>query len=138
MILYDLRCAAGHTFETWFRNGKAYDLQCAAGEIVCPICGGTDIAKAPMAPRIGKSRAEDSPEQTTARAAYDQLAKLRVEIESTCDYVGDAFAEEARRIHYGEIDNHNIYGNATETQVEELREEGVAFGRIPWLPRANA
>ena len=67
-----------------------------------------------------------------------QLTDIRRTVEGNCDYVGDRFAEEARRIHYGETDPRGIYGEATDKEAEELKEEGVTFGRIPWLPRTNS
>lgn len=67
-----------------------------------------------------------------------QLTEVRRTVETNCDYVGDRFAEEARRIHYGETDPRGIYGEATDKEAEELEEEGVTFGRIPWLPRTNS
>ena len=66
------------------------------------------------------------------------LADLRDAVETNCDYVGDQFAEEARKIHYEETDKRNIYGEASETEAEALKEEGVEFNRIPWLPRTNS
>lgn len=67
-----------------------------------------------------------------------QLGELRKAVEQNCDYVGGNFAEEARRIHYGETDPRGIYGEASAEEVEELRDEGVAFHRIPWLPRTDS
>jgi len=134
MILFSLRCRAGHEFEGWFRDGAAFDAQSAAGEIACPDCGDRGVAKALMAPRLqrmGKS------EQMAAEAGQT-LRELRREVERNCDYVGDRFAEEARRIHYGETDPHNIYGEATSDEAASLSEEGIGFGRIPWLPREDA
>lgn len=67
-----------------------------------------------------------------------QLAEVRRTVEKNCDYVGDRFAEEARRIHYGETDPRGIYGEASPDEVEELNEEGVTFHRIPWIPRTDS
>ncbi|MCG5242759.1 DUF1178 family protein [Azospirillum doebereinerae] len=67
-----------------------------------------------------------------------QLTEVRRTVEKNCDYVGDRFAEEARRIHYGETDPRGIYGEASADEVEELHEEGVTFHRIPWLPRTDS
>lgn len=138
MILFDLRCAAGHGFEAWFRNGDAYESQAAAGEIVCPVCGGTEVTKAPMAPRIAKSRSESDAASGPENELRRKLAELRAEVEANCDYVGDRFADEARRIHYGETDARGIYGEATEREARELHEEGIAVSRIPWLRRTDS
>jgi|SRR3954447_20207923 hypothetical protein len=141
MILFDLKCGEGHVFEAWFRNSGAYDAQAAAREIACPICGDIRIAKAPMAPRIGKSRQEVEKTETAAQRRAEvmrDLVELRRKVEENCDYVGDRFAEEARRIHYGEVEERGIYGEATEAETTELKEEGIEVGRIPWIPTTNS
>jgi hypothetical protein len=141
MILFDLKCGEGHVFEAWFRNGGAYEAQAAANGIACPICGDIRIAKAPMAPRIGKSRQEVEKTETAALRRAEvmrELVELRRKVEEKCDYVGDRFAEEARRIHYGEIEKRDIYGEATETETTELKEEGIVVERIPWVPTTNS
>jgi hypothetical protein len=61
------------------------------------------------------------------------LLAIRQQVEQNCDYVGERFAEEARRIHYGEVDPRGIYGEATNEESEALAEEGIEFGRIPWV-----
>ena len=136
MIRFSLRCASGHEFEGWFRNGEGYEAQEKAGEIACPECGDTHVEKALMAPSIGRSREARPPiSPTQLRAA---LVELRQQVESHCDYVGPQFAEEARRIHYGESDPRGIYGEATENESRELNEEGIKFGRIPWVAPTDA
>lgn len=151
MILFELKCASDHRFEAWFRDGAAYDAQAAAGTIACPLCGDTQVGKAPMAPRIAKRRGEPAePAKAVPATAPDdkavalqaemlrQLGELRRTVEENCDYVGDRFAEEARRMHYGETDPRGIYGEASAKDVAELKEEGVTIHRIPWLPRTNS
>jgi hypothetical protein len=136
MILFTLRCAQTHEFEAWFRDGDAFAAQQRAGEIACPECGDTSVERAVMAPRLGRSR-QPSPPISPAqfRAA---LREMRRQVETHCDYVGSRFAEEARRIHYGEIDPRGIYGEATEQESRELTDEGISFGRIPWLPTTDS
>lgn len=136
MILFALRCAAGHEFEGWFRDGDGFDMQQQAGEVACPERGDTQVEKAVMAPNIGRSR-EKTPAISPAqmRAA---LVELRRQVETNCDYVGERFAEEARRIHYREVDPHGIYGEASADELKELAEEGISFGRIPWIPTTDA
>jgi len=131
MILFTLLCAHGHEFEGWFRDGDGFEAQQEGGEIACPECGDTSVEKAVMAPRLGRSR-ESTPAMSPAqlRAA---LVELRRQIETNCDYVGKRFAEEARRIHYGEADAHSIYGEASEDESRDLADEGISFGRIPWV-----
>lgn len=136
MILYDLRCSSDHAFEAWFRDSATYDRQAAAGEISCPLCGDTGVAKAPMAPRLSRSGGHD-PAAEAARLR-ETLTELRDTIERNSDYVGDRFAEEARKIHYGEADHRNIHGEATDDQARELTDEGIKVGRIPWLSRTDS
>lgn len=137
MILFDLHCGEQHRFEAWFRSGSSYDELQAAGAIACPECGSTDISKAPMALHIATS-ADDQRKRLRAtheeRTLRDALETLQTHVERSCDYVGDAFAEEARRIHYGETQARNIYGEASEGEARKLKTEGIEFHRIPWLP----
>ncbi|MBV8888067.1 MAG: DUF1178 family protein [Alphaproteobacteria bacterium] len=137
MILFALRCGAGHEFEGWFRDGAGFDAQQEAGEIACPECGDATIEKALMAPSIGRSRESKGRPQMPAqmRAA---LTELRKQVEANCDYVGERFAEEARRIHYGETDPRGIYGEASRDESRALADEGVQFAWVPWVPSGDA
>ncbi len=84
-----------------------------------------------MATRAVKETAESA-------ELMGHLRELRKKVEENCDYVGGEFAEEARKIHYGEQDPRNIYGETSDEQAEELHDEGVTFSRIPWAPRHNS
>ncbi len=137
MILFALRCAADHEFEGWFRDGATFDRQSAGGKITCPRCGDTSVSKAPMAPRVARSRAEATPSPSPVQLRK-VLQELRRHIETNCDYVGERFAEEARRIHYGETDPRGIYGEASADDAQDLAEEGIEVKRIPWVPPADA
>ncbi len=140
MISFNLRCANGHGFEAWFKDGATFDAQQASGEISCPICGDCEIVKAPMATRIGRPTPSSAAEEKMAAVMTkmrDQLVEMRKKVEENCDYVGPRFAEEAKRIHFGETEHRDIYGEATDEEAEELEEEGVEFARIPWLPTDN-
>ena len=147
MILFDVKCAKGHVFEAWFRDSNAAERQIKRREVACPACGNTKTAKAPMAPRIGKKDKSEAPAQTrtdaTEMAAMSaklrqELTELRGKVEANCDYVGEKFAEEARKIHYGETDPRGIYGETSKDEAEALADEGVEFARIPWLPRHDS
>jgi hypothetical protein len=131
MIRFSLRCKADHEFEGWFRNGDTFEAQQQVGEIACPECGDTAVEKALMAPAI--SRGKGAAPQLTPAQMKTMLFALRHQVEKNCDYVGERFAEEARRIHYGEADPHGIYGEASEDESRELADEGIEFGRIPWI-----
>jgi hypothetical protein len=138
MILFDLKCAKDHRFEGWFRDGEAFDAQVAAKEIGCPVCGSRRVAKAPMAPRIAKHGATESKQAEVQAKVLRELKEIRRKVEANCDYVGERFPEEARRIHYGEVDARGIYGEASDEEARELHDEGVEFARIPWLPRQDS
>ena len=136
MIRFSLRCASGHAFEAWFQSGEGYEAQQQASEIACPECADTHVEKALMAPSIGRSR-EAGPPVSPAQMRQ-MLVQMRQQVEQNCDYVGPQFAEEARKIHYGEVDPRGIYGEATDTESQELSEEGIRFGRIPWVAPTDA
>ena len=132
MIKYDLKCRKGHGFEAWFRDSATYDEQAEGNRIVCPTCGARKVEKAIMAPRVSSGVAE-------RRAQMVKVLKdLRSQVEKNCDYVGESFAEEARKIHYGEAEARGIYGETSDEDAEALAEEGVTFQRIPWVPKDNA
>ena len=143
MIVYALKCAQGHGFEGWFRDAATYDRQAAAGKVACAVCGATEVEKAPMAPRLAKRRGDAPPPPVETKPglppeAQKLLAELRQKVERECDYVGERFSEEARRIHYGEAEKRGIYGEASDEQAKELVEEGIEVSKIPWLPRRDA
>jgi hypothetical protein len=151
MILYQLRCGKDHEFEAWFKDGQTCERQLARKSIECPLCGNRKVAKALMAPRIGASEKSppvdppakppaqsQQPMSVMATAMRQHLQEVRAKVEENCDYVGDKFPEEARKIHYGETEARGIYGEATDQQHQDLIEEGVEVARIPWLPRSDA
>ncbi len=140
MIKYELKCrGCDHQFEGWFADSAAYDVQAAGGDIQCPVCGGADVGKAIMAPNVAIRR--DTSQLSKAQMAAEvrrMVMEIRRQVEDNCDYVGAEFAAEARKIHYGEADDRNIYGEATADEAEELRDEGIDVMAIPWLPRSDA
>ena len=144
MIKYNLKCENSHIFEAWFKNSSAYDEQCEKGIISCAICGSSSVEKAPMAPSVprkGNNRKTETVAKETAgqmAAAMTALREIRKTVEENCDYVGEKFAEEARKIHYGEVEERGIYGEATEEERSELEEEGVELATIPWVPSSDA
>ena len=144
MIVYDLRCRKSHRFEAWFRDSAAYDEQAAAGKVACPACGSRRVEKAPMAPRVAKARqaksaTRDQDPGTAGQAVMLRAARdLRRKVEDNCDYVGPDFAEEARKIHYGETDPRGIYGETSDDEARTLREEGVEFNRVIWPVRHDS
>jgi hypothetical protein len=161
MILYRLRCSKGHEFESWFKDSKSYERQEKKSLIGCAVCGDSKVARALMAPRLGTKGNKKtavanavpatapapapSPEQKEIAALAkhmpkelrEALLKVRAEVEKNCEHVGPKFAEEARKIHYGESDKRGIYGETSDEEAEALAEEGIEFGRLPWIPRGN-
>jgi hypothetical protein len=165
MIVFSLKCSAGHEFETWFRDGAAWERQARRGLVTCPECGVTEVEKAPMAPRLGrssKSEARSGPRQNEAPAEAPApqapvpapgpspdrpptpaefrraLQVMRQYVETNCENVGKGFADEARRIHKGEAKARGIYGDATPSEAEKLAEDGIEIAAIPWVPSHDA
>jgi hypothetical protein len=139
MVVYDLKCGKGHVFEAWFRDSSTFDTQAKAGKVLCPDCGSKKVARAPMAPNVARVQSLSSTEQRQVAAdTMKMLRDMREQVEKNADNVGDKFAEEARKIHYGEAKARNIYGQTSKEEAEELVEEGVEFGVIPWVPRSDA
>ncbi len=158
MIHYQLRCDQQHEFDGWFPSSAAFDRQAKAGLVECPVCGGVKVARAMMAPAVTTRDgpavpvpAPVAPSPPAAPAAEPAMAasgpmpahiramlqRLRSEVEKHCDYVGPAFAEEARKMHRGESDKNGIYGETTPSEAEALAEEGIDVARMPWVPRAD-
>lgn len=138
MIVFDLKCGKGHVFEAWFKDSTTFEAQVAERKVLCPDCGSRKVEKAPMAPRLstGKGRPDARSEKMVQFAKA--MTDLRRQVEENCDYVGERFAEEARKIHYGETDPHNIYGEATSEDAKALTDEGIEFHKVPWVPRHDA
>ncbi|PKP76729.1 MAG: DUF1178 domain-containing protein [Alphaproteobacteria bacterium HGW-Alphaproteobacteria-3] len=136
MIRYALLCEKDHEFDGWFPSSEGFDAQVAAGDVLCPHCGSPNVRKALMAPSIGKSasKAAASMPADMAQKMSMMMLALKKHVEENCDYVGDKFAEEARRIHYGEADHRDIYGEATPDEALELIEEGVEVAPLPVVP----
>ena len=143
MIHYDLTCEKGHAFDGWFRNSAAYDEQAAKGLVSCAVCGSVKVEKQLMAPGIPvkSNRREQGPQKMVSAPADPRLAQLvemmremRRQVEENAEYVGDRFAEEARKIHYEESEHRGIYGEASLEDAKALVEEGIAVHPLPRLP----
>jgi hypothetical protein len=143
VIRYALCCEAGHTFESWFNNSTAFDRQVARGLVTCPLCGSAKVEKAIMAPALSGGREAPAPEPEKTPVAIvskeevelrKKLKELRDHIVKSADYVGEKFPEEARRMHYGEIEHRSIYGEASPDAAKSLAEEGIEFHPLPRLP----
>ena len=139
MKVLNLRCAGGHGFEGWFASEDDYATQSKATGIACPLCGSTEISRLPSAPRLNVSRhASAEPEaapQGMQMTLQSQWLKVVRQVMSSTEDVGDRFAEEARRIHYGEVEERGIRGRASREDADALREEGIEVMALP-IPAA--
>ena len=135
MIKYALQCDDGHGFEGWFSNSADFDAQKEAGQLECPVCGTSHVQKALMAPAVATSRKAEAGREAKLRemvsAMNDAAKRAKDYVEKSFDHVGKNFAEEARKIHYGEAEERAIYGEATKEEVRELNEEGVEVAPVP-------
>ena len=159
MIRYSLICERKHDFEIWFKNSADYDKQSKRGLVTCPACGTSKVEKAIMAPSLGraskKAASAAPPEaampQPEAPAAAEpkapvamispqerefraKLKELRDHLTKNAENVGGKFPEEARKMHYGEIEHRSIYGEASPQEAKDLLDEGVEFHPLPVLP----
>lgn len=142
MIHYDLICVHGHKFDGWFSTSAAYDEQRRGNEVLCPTCGTAEVDKQLMTPSIPrKGNSKTSSRQLVSGAGdpkmkmlVDKLRELRQHVERHADYVGDHFADEARRIHYKEAEERGIYGEATPDDARALIDEGIEVQPLPLLP----
>jgi len=94
-------------------------------------------ASAPTGPPAPVS-ADDAKRIHVMGKIREAMVEIRKHVEQNADYVGPKFADEARKIHCGETEERNIYGEATDAESEALKEEGIEFGRIPWVPKTDA
>lgn len=137
MIRYALNCDRDHGFEAWFASSSDYDEQAARGLVECPFCGSREVSKQVMAPAVSGTRASVSGREDAARiqAMMSRAAlEVRAHVEANFDYVGDAFAREARDIHEGRSERREIYGEATPAEVRKLRDDGVPVAPLPPAP----
>jgi len=151
MIRYTLSCEKQHTFESWFADSAAYDKQAKRKLVACPECGSTKVEKAIMSPSLATSKQRMMPEEKPAaptttdtapvamlspqeRELRSKLKELRDHLTKNADNVGAKFPEEARKMHYGEIEHRSIYGEASPQDAKALAEEGIEFHPLPILP----
>jgi len=139
MIRYALKCENDHRFESWFKSGEAFESLLAHGHVDCPECGTADVSKVLMAPGVRPGRGQsDAPRPMTNAPdpeMVEALKKFRHHVETTSDYVGPAFAKEARAMHEGEIPLRPIYGEARADEARKLVEDGVPAMPLPFIPR---
>lgn len=140
MIQYSLHCSNGHQYDAWFKNAAAFDEQQARGIVTCAVCGDGVVGKAPMAPAVARTDQQKvslSSAHPDAAKFREMLRAYRQKVTSEADYVGDKFAEEARKIHFEEVEQRGIYGEATRDEVTALLDEGVEFMPLPDIADDN-
>lgn len=139
MIKYALLCEHEHGFEGWFGSSGDYDDQQGRGLLECPVCSSKAVRKAIMAPAVAGTKAQQGgpPPQAVHEMVMQAAAKMRAHVEDNFDYVGDAFAKEARAIHEGKSKERGIYGEASPTEVKALIEDGVPVAALPPKPKAK-
>ncbi|MEM7723585.1 MAG: DUF1178 family protein [Pseudomonadota bacterium] len=152
MIRYALKCAEGHSFESWFQSADAFDALEAKAMVSCVVCGCTDVQKAMMAPRVRAEKAEEAalpapvPEMMPDRPLSDApshpaeqiLRAMREHVEKNSTYVGGKFASEARAMHVGDVPEKPIHGEATADEAKALLEDGVPVLPLPVVPKDRA
>jgi hypothetical protein len=142
MKVLDLRCAHGHGFEGWFASEDDYQRQHTAGLVACPMCSDTSIDRLPSAPRLNlgatapaappaASGTAPTPAQTQATTLQHLWVEAVRHVMARTEDVGERFPEEARRIHYGEVESRGIRGQATPEQRAELADEGIDIVSLP-------
>jgi len=136
MIRYALHCDAEHEFEAWFGSSSDFDVQAERGLVECPFCGSRGVRKQIMAPAVaGTKKAAPADMAAKMQTMMLQAAReVRSHVEQNFDYVGDAFAREARDIHEGRSEKREIYGEATPAEVKKLKDDGVPCAPLPSLP----
>jgi hypothetical protein len=152
MIRYNLRCERGHAFESWFQSSSAFDSQVKRKLVSCPDCGSAKVEKAIMAPQIGRKSKDpapapqpevatdvSAPSSTPLMMAQERelrakLKELRDHIVKNADNVGEKFPDEARKMHYGDVEHRPIYGEASPDEARALVEEGIEVAPLPVLP----
>ena len=130
MIVFDLRCADAHVFEAWFASSAAYEEQRGRGLIACPMCGGTEVGKAVMAPNVS-AKGNAGPPPALVKAAMAKLAAAQAKALEGSEWVGNRFPERARAMHAGETPDAPIHGQATLAEAKALADEGVPVAPLP-------
>src|SRR3954447_419715 len=155
MIRYALACNKAHPSESWFPSSEAFDAQRAQGLLTCPGCGSAEVEKQIMAPSVARTDKTPTPTEAPAptqpsaeppssqpvallsepeQAFRAMLKAVREHVTQNADYVSSGFAEEARKMHYGEVEHRSIYGESNLVETKALLEEGIEVHPLPIAP----
>ena len=140
MIKYNLKCTNKHEFESWFSSSNEFEKLKIKKLIECIYCSSKKVDKSIMSPLVlskVKNKEQKSKSNLNPKKIHKRLFKIREFIEKNFEYVGKDFSKEVRNIYYDNRKNKNIYGNATDEETAELREEGIAVASIPWVKKGN-
>ena len=133
MIKYNLVCECGKDFESWFSSSTEYEVLKKRKLVNCIYCNSTSVKKSIMSPNLPVKSQKKSKKVELEKNIKKQLLNFRRYIEKNCKNVGDNFPQEARNIHYDKKTSKGIYGKATQEEANELLEEGIEVGTIPWI-----
>jgi len=133
MIKYNLACECGKDFESWFSSSTEYDVLKKRKLVNCIYCNSTSVKKSIMSPNLPVKSQKKSKKIELEKNIKKQLLNFRRYIEKNCKNVGDNFPQEARNIHYDKKTSKGIYGKATQEEANELLEEGIEVGTVPWI-----
>jgi hypothetical protein len=139
MKVLNLQCSQAHGFEGWFGSEEDFQDQLTRGMVECPLCGNAEVTKLPSAPRLNLGASEPQAQAPAAQAAASKQEvmsppnaqlqaawmQLVTQVMANTEDVGERFAEEARKIHYGETEERGIRGQASKEETQELLEEGI-------------
>lgn len=132
MIVFDLKCGAGHVFEAWFGSGAEWERQRAAGQVACPLCGDDRVEKAAMAPAVpAKGNRKPHLPPAVMKKAIQAIAAEQAKALENSTWVGREFATRARAMHAGEEDHRIIHGQTTLADAKALVDEGVPVAPLP-------
>ena len=137
MIIYNLICECGKTFESWFSSSNEFDELRRKKLINCIFCESTSITKSIMAPNLFSKSNKISKKVKLEKKIKKQLLNFRKYVEKNCKNVGNNFTQEARNIHYDKKTSKGIYGRATPEETSELIEEGIEVATIPWVDKSE-
>ncbi len=139
MIKYSLQCNNFHQSESWFASSEAFDRLKNSKLLSCEVCGSTSITKSLMAPSVKSKKGTEVNGALLQQSSKKNslIQELKKKIESTCEYVGDDFAEEARAIHDGESPERSIYGKTTIEKAKSLLEDEIPITPLPWSDRKS-
>jgi len=138
MIVLNLKCAnCNNEFEGWFSSSNSCDQQIKKGFVECTRCSSQEVQRGLSKPNVAIKKGSAKSEEKVLKELKSKVKEVKKFIEKNCDYVGEQFPYEARRIHYDKTKKKGIYGTASKEEVKELNDEGIEVASIPWIEEEN-